>query len=132
MPYHSIIDLLLMYLSGAENEPASIGPLYTPAQPLTAVTPPSKSLLIMAVSEEGYVWQWDMPLQVCKLSTSVLRWHELHQQIRAQAFVVDVLSLSLLVAACPVIRFWILGPEVTMTGLKPVTLLNITMLKPKY
>ena len=64
--------------SGAENEPASIGHLYTPAQPITAVTAPSKSLLIMAVSEEGYVWQWDMPLQVCKQSTSVLQWHELH------------------------------------------------------
>ena len=51
-------------LAAAGEEPARIGPLYTPAQPITAVTPPSESLLIMAVSEEGYVWQWDMPLQV--------------------------------------------------------------------
>lgn len=39
-------------------------PLYTPVQPIGDVTPPSESLLIMAVSEEGCVWQWDMPLQV--------------------------------------------------------------------
>ena len=39
-------------------------PLYTPVQPIGDVTPPSESLLIMAVSEEGSVWQWDMPLQV--------------------------------------------------------------------
>ena len=48
----------------AGEEPAKIGPLYTPAQPIADVVPPIESLLIMAVSEEGYVWQWDMPLQV--------------------------------------------------------------------
>ena len=42
----------------------SAAPLYTPVQPIGDVTPPSESLLIMAVSEEGCVWQWDMPLQV--------------------------------------------------------------------
>ena len=45
-----------------------IGPLYTPAQPIADVTPPVKTLLMMTVSEEGYVWQWDMPLQVCQES----------------------------------------------------------------
>ena len=48
----------------AGEEPARVGPLYTPAQPIADVTPPTESLLIMTVSEEGYVWQWDMPLQV--------------------------------------------------------------------
>jgi len=72
------------------------------------------------------------PFRYASCPPSVLQWHEVHQQIRAQAFVIHVLSLSLLVAACPVIRFWILGLEVTMTGLKPVTLLNITMLKPSF
>ena len=48
----------------------SVAPLYTPVQPVGDVTPPSESLLIMAVSEEGCVWQWDMPLQVCPLLTS--------------------------------------------------------------
>jgi hypothetical protein len=42
----------------------SVAPLYTPVQPVGDVTPPSESLLIMAVSEEGCVWQWDIPLQV--------------------------------------------------------------------
>ena len=51
-------------LLAAGEEPARIGPLYTPAQQITDVTPPTESLLMMAVSEEGYVWQWDMPLQV--------------------------------------------------------------------
>ena len=47
----------------------SAAPLYTPVQPIGDVTPPSESLLIMAVSEEGCVWQWDMPLQVYPLLT---------------------------------------------------------------
>ncbi|BDA45713.1 probable WD repeat-containing protein 11 at C-terminar half [Coccomyxa sp. Obi] len=37
--------------------------LYTAAIPTLDVPPPSESLLVMAVSEEGYVWQWDVPLQ---------------------------------------------------------------------
>lgn len=62
-------------LPGAGEEHARIGPLYTPAQPITVVTPPSESLLIMAVSEEGYVWQWDMPLQVGGPSVSLVLQH---------------------------------------------------------
>lgn len=43
----------------------AIGPssLYSAAIPTTDVPPPSESLLVMAVSDEGYVWQWDVPLQ---------------------------------------------------------------------
>ncbi len=52
----------LLLLPGDEG--LSAAPLYTPVQPIGDVTPPSESLLIMAVSEEGCVWQWDMPLQV--------------------------------------------------------------------
>lgn len=37
--------------------------LYTAAIPTLDVPPPSESLLVMAVSEEGYVWQWDLPVQ---------------------------------------------------------------------
>ena len=53
-------------LLAAEEEPVPVGPLYTPSQPIADVVPPAESLLIMAVSEEGYVWQWDMPLQVLR------------------------------------------------------------------
>lgn len=53
----------------AGDEGVSIGPLYTPSQPIASVPPPVESLLIVTVSEEGYVWQWDMPLQVSNHSS---------------------------------------------------------------
>ncbi len=50
--------------AAVEANGAAIGAsLYSAAIPTTDVPSPHESLLLMTVSEEGYVWQWDVPLQ---------------------------------------------------------------------
>lgn len=48
---------------GAPSNSLTAGQLYSAAVPVTDVEAQPESLLVMTVSEEGYVWQWDVPLQ---------------------------------------------------------------------
>jgi hypothetical protein len=62
LPHSSSVDAPR---GGAASNGAGLGAgqLYSAAVPTQDTPPPFESLLVMSVSEEGYVWQWDVPLQ---------------------------------------------------------------------